>query len=253
MHPRPGVLLPAWKKRDRELAEASHTSRANVGIFDDEFHRIREYRSDDNPRSIHWRSTARRGQLMVREFEQRRHADSIVLLDLPQVSDWATDHVEMAISLVATICLEQSRSASGSQFLLGLSGKSPFLICSRSPAGFREDALDALAVCEPSKNADLRELLARLVDTVPLHDDRIILLTPRPEHASRVLAEVSQEQKNDRFDITSHTSILEARPESMLLVFTPDPPSELHPADGGLTRSVMRPPSEHLQATEVVG
>src|SRR5262249_45521442 len=34
-----------------------------------EFHGIRPYQHGDSPRWIHWRTSARRGELMVREFE----------------------------------------------------------------------------------------------------------------------------------------------------------------------------------------
>lgn len=49
-----GRLLPGWKRRERELAESSNRANSRLGIFDDEFHSIREYRPGDNPR--HWRS-----------------------------------------------------------------------------------------------------------------------------------------------------------------------------------------------------
>jgi uncharacterized protein (DUF58 family) len=42
---------------------------------------IREYRHDDDLRRVHWRSTARRGDLMVRRDEQPRQLRATVLLD----------------------------------------------------------------------------------------------------------------------------------------------------------------------------
>jgi uncharacterized protein (DUF58 family) len=41
----------------------------------------REYRSGDDLRRVHWRSTARRGELMVRQDEQPRQQRATVLLD----------------------------------------------------------------------------------------------------------------------------------------------------------------------------
>ena len=76
VHPQLGRLLPQWKRQQKELAESSLRSNSQTGLFDDEFLRIREYRSGDNPRAIHWRSTAKRGDLMVREHQQNRQADS---------------------------------------------------------------------------------------------------------------------------------------------------------------------------------
>ena len=87
VHPKIGRLLPAWKRRERELAESISRANARLGLFDDEFHGIREYRSGDNPRAIHWRSSARHGHFMVKEHEQHREADLIVLLDLCSSTD----------------------------------------------------------------------------------------------------------------------------------------------------------------------
>ncbi|MGH1562674.1 DUF58 domain-containing protein [Mumia sp. DW29H23] len=42
---------------------------------------VREYRVGDDLRRIHWRTTARTGELMVRREEEGRHADTTVYLD----------------------------------------------------------------------------------------------------------------------------------------------------------------------------
>lgn len=47
----------------------------------DEFRATREYRSGDNPRFIHWRSSARLRRLVVKEFEPRATRTSAVVLD----------------------------------------------------------------------------------------------------------------------------------------------------------------------------
>jgi uncharacterized protein (DUF58 family) len=47
----------------------------------DEFRATRDYRVGDNPRFIHWRSTARRRRLVVKEFEPRATRTSAVVLD----------------------------------------------------------------------------------------------------------------------------------------------------------------------------
>lgn len=46
-----------------------------------EFESLREYRPGDDYRRIDWKSTARRGKLVVREFEQERSQPVIVCLD----------------------------------------------------------------------------------------------------------------------------------------------------------------------------
>ncbi|MFA5786635.1 MAG: DUF58 domain-containing protein [Actinomycetota bacterium] len=45
-----------------------------------EFHAVREYRPGDSLRNVHWRTTARTGTLMVREFEKERPARALVVV-----------------------------------------------------------------------------------------------------------------------------------------------------------------------------
>ncbi|MDG1898118.1 MAG: DUF58 domain-containing protein [Fuerstiella sp.] len=210
VHPKVGTLLPDWQRRQKELSEASNRVQCRMGLFDDEFHRIREFRSGDNYRSIHWKSTAKRGQLMIREYQQNRHADSFVVLDLPKSGTWDDEAVEMAICLAATVCVEQTKSSSGGHYLLAIATGSPRLVSGRSPGAFREEALDALAMCEPSSKASLEDVFTLVVAEHAVYDERIILITPRPAAAANALATVSRESGSERLDLTSNTTIVEA-------------------------------------------
>lgn len=58
--------------------EAVHGTAAASGVHDVA---IREYRHGDDLRRVHWRSTARRGELMVRREEQPRQMRATVVLD----------------------------------------------------------------------------------------------------------------------------------------------------------------------------
>lgn len=219
VHPELGRLLPAWSRQQKEMAESSSRVRAQQGLFDDEFHRIREYREDDNPRSIHWRSSARRGRLMVREYQQQRHADSLIVLDLPSQADWSAEAREMSISLAATVCVEQSRAASGDRFILAIAGESPLIVSSRSPGGFREESLDALAVCRPGPQSTLQLLLLQLVQQHGIGDRRLLLITPRPNEVLGLLLQVTTECERDNVDLVMQTTLVEATPETLQQVF----------------------------------
>ena len=48
---------------------------------ENEFERLREYRRDDEYRNIDWKATARRGRLIVREYQQERNQTVVCLLD----------------------------------------------------------------------------------------------------------------------------------------------------------------------------
>jgi uncharacterized protein (DUF58 family) len=48
---------------------------------ENEFERLREYQRDDEYRNIDWKATARRGRLIVREYQQERNQTVVCLLD----------------------------------------------------------------------------------------------------------------------------------------------------------------------------
>ena len=90
-----------------------------------EYHGLRDYRSGDSPRWIHWRTSARRGELMVKEFEQQNEQDLAILIDpwLPRTkaTPEQREAVEQAISFAATVCLETCRHQ-GRRLVLGWTG-----------------------------------------------------------------------------------------------------------------------------------
>lgn len=69
---------------------------------------VRPYRSGDELRRVHWRSTARHGELMVRLEERPRHGGVTVLLDRragAHRGHGAAASLEWAVELVASACL----------------------------------------------------------------------------------------------------------------------------------------------------
>jgi uncharacterized protein (DUF58 family) len=55
---------------------------ASLGGGHEEFFGTREYRPGDSPRYVHWPSTARHGELIVKEFEMRSATELTIVLDL---------------------------------------------------------------------------------------------------------------------------------------------------------------------------
>ena len=74
-----------------------------------EFHTLREYAPGDDLRHVHWRSTAHRGHLMMRQNEARRRTPVLLLLDVrPGAHDRAS--FERAVEACASIVTAIERS-----------------------------------------------------------------------------------------------------------------------------------------------
>ena len=84
--------------RDIEGATTQDLSSADVSFL-----ALREYVPGDDRRAIHWRSTARIGKLMVRQFEETRRSHLLIVLDL-DTDAWASDdEFEIGVSAAASM------------------------------------------------------------------------------------------------------------------------------------------------------
>ena len=111
----------------------------------------RAYRDGDELRRVHWRSTARYGELMVRREEQRWRNRVMLLLDTRRSAHCgtgATSSFEFAVSAAASIGVHLARE--------GLDGELMTDAGPVSTAGIFEDVLlDSLSVVKPSHGSDL--------------------------------------------------------------------------------------------------
>jgi uncharacterized protein (DUF58 family) len=73
------------------------------------FHAVREYVRGDSQRHVHWKATAKTGTLMVRQYEESRHARIALLLDLAREEYASDDEFEMAVSAIASLGLQAVR------------------------------------------------------------------------------------------------------------------------------------------------
>lgn len=100
VHPRtaplPGVAS-GWL-RDLEGRTTQDLSTSDVA-----FHTLREYAPGDDRRHVHWRSTAKLGKLMVRQFVDTRRSHLGVLLSA-DAAEWADqDEFEFAVEVAASL------------------------------------------------------------------------------------------------------------------------------------------------------
>jgi uncharacterized protein (DUF58 family) len=118
----------------------------------------RSYRDGDELRRVHWRSTARYGELMVRREEQRWRNRALVFLDTRRSAHSPSgvgSSLEYAVSAAASVGVHAARDGLDGQLITD---------CGSSPGagGFQDALLDALAVIKASPSRDLSAGLAAM-------------------------------------------------------------------------------------------
>ncbi|TFD30893.1 DUF58 domain-containing protein [Cryobacterium cryoconiti] len=108
VHPRT-VSIPSMSTgfiRDLEGNPTRDLTNSDVS-----FHALREYVPGDERRTIHWKSTAKTGRYMVRQFEESRRSHLMVALSLAE-SDYAgEEEFEMAVSVAGSLGVRAIRDA----------------------------------------------------------------------------------------------------------------------------------------------
>lgn len=100
IHPRTVAMNASTVGFIRDIEGATTQDLSSVDVS---FHALREYVPGDDRRAIHWRSTARIGTLMVRQFEETRRSHLLIVLDL-DTDAWASDdEFEIGVSAAASM------------------------------------------------------------------------------------------------------------------------------------------------------
>ncbi len=181
VYPRLGRLTQAWTTRHHESFEGTSRRERRESRIAGDFYGVRQWRQGDSRRAIHWRSSARRGELVVRQFEQHRTRDVALLLDLWQPAQPAAEdleNVELAVSFAATVITDLCRKG-GNDLLLGVTAEET--VCLAGPASMvlLDDAMETLALAAASAEDRLPDLLERTLATLDTGND-IVLVSTRP-------------------------------------------------------------------------
>jgi uncharacterized protein (DUF58 family) len=128
---------------------------------------IRDYRYGDALHRVHWRSTARRGELMVRREEHPRQSQATLLIDAragAHAGEGLRSSLEWAVSAAASLSIHLIRRGFTLRVLTetgaGLAGMSGDLL---APVPDVEGLLlDALAMLTPSKTVNLTDATGAL-------------------------------------------------------------------------------------------
>jgi uncharacterized protein (DUF58 family) len=156
----PARLAGEWtgsgESRARSVASAGEDDAAT-----------REYHQGDDLRRVHWRSTARRGQLMVRREEQPWQSRCTILLDSRAVAhrgEGPASSFEWAVSAAASIGVHLVRSGYHVRLLTDTGGNVSSGGHEITDVGndFEGALLDALAVVDTSANTSCQDAATTL-------------------------------------------------------------------------------------------
>lgn len=149
-----------------------------------EFSGLREYRRGDNPRHIHWPTTARLNELMIKEFEPLASACLYIVLDQSQAANvGAGKHAsfEYAVRIAGSI----AKYACGNGIPTRLTGEGERSLY--VPGGIGEQhyggILDALAVVDANGTVPYAAVLQR-VATECRHGETVVVFVSEPASMS---------------------------------------------------------------------
>src|SRR6266702_1731131 len=118
----------------------------------------RAYRDGDELRRVHWRSTARYGELMVRREEQHWRNRAVVFLDTRASGHGGrglSSSFEFAVEAAASIGVHLAREGIDGELITDSGAV-------RAPGSFEDVLLDTLAVIRPSRSSTLSAGLAQM-------------------------------------------------------------------------------------------
>jgi uncharacterized protein (DUF58 family) len=164
VYPRLGKLNRRFLEFERESHPHQEGRRPGPAALEADYHGLREFRDGDSPRWIHWPTSARRGGLMVREFEARQNRDVLLLLD-PWIGETPTardqELLELAISFTATVCVELCKRQS-IHLVLGIASDPFVVVHGESSQHFLRDVMRHLSLVQGTPNTAWDELLQGL-------------------------------------------------------------------------------------------
>lgn len=108
VHPRT-IAIPSMSTGFIKDLEGSPTK--DLTASDVAFHALREYVPGDERRNIHWKSTAKTGSYMVRQYEETRRSHLMVALSLADGDYAGQEEFELAVSVAGSLGVRAIRDS----------------------------------------------------------------------------------------------------------------------------------------------
>lgn len=153
---------------------------------------MRSYRVGDPLRHVDWRATARRGELLVRDFEATTMLRVAIFVDLANdPADFISrSAMELRISVAATVLANLSeRGLPVGIFAPGTADGEPIAHDPSSAPGRLHTMLELLALCEPDPTNSLGAVLARESLRISRGSIAVVIASEFPESALLAMTE----------------------------------------------------------------
>jgi uncharacterized protein (DUF58 family) len=189
IHPAIGKLSPNWSELFRKRDSGNRQRQVRSMSDEGDFFGLRPYRPGDSKRWIHWRSSARRDELVVKQFQKPENQELVILLDLngPLANDEQARKEyaaieDTAVELVATLVHQITSSNIGS-VTVAISDNTPTIaprVSAKSQAYFLQERL---ATAHSRSSLPVGETLA-LLEREHRTVDHLLVVSTRamPEH-----------------------------------------------------------------------
>jgi uncharacterized protein (DUF58 family) len=155
VHPRIVGLDPLGSGLLRDLEGQNSNA---VSMSDLAFHALRDYAAGDDRRYIHWRSSARTGQLMVRQFVDTRRIHATMVVDGDPASYGHEDEFELALSAAGSVAVRAIQDEQQASILAADEAVAD---------GNVQQILDGLTRAEFHDESDLAVLTGKILRNAP--------------------------------------------------------------------------------------
>ncbi len=156
--------------------ETNHSSR-NVG----DFHSVSAYRPGEDVRLIHWRSSARLGELVIRQFQPPLGAWLGIVVDMTPPEGWEENesnelpediqqNIKLAATVVYRLCSKTAEySGREMQIVLALSNSPDNIVSGRADSNFYHEAMQTLASAQLDNSGQNKtaEIISAVKELVP--------------------------------------------------------------------------------------
>jgi len=185
-HPLKHVTIPVGRRYQPGGVSLS----SNVGDSV-EFFSIREFRDGDDISKIHWKSWAKHGKPVVKEFQEEYFSRVALILDtcLSKPLYGKNDQkFENAVSLTASITNYFSRQ----EYLIDVFAAGPYLyhLTAGRALAFQEQILEILACVEPSQESLFHNVKPKLVPELQSIASVILILLDWDKEKEKIVEEL---------------------------------------------------------------